>query len=379
MRKSFKYRIYPSKSQTTILKQALETCRCLYNNNLACRKESYEKEKKNISYIGSTNLLKSQKEINPYLMKVHSQVLQEVLKRVDSAYMGFFRRVKSKKGKVGFPRFKGRGRYDSFTFPQSGWKLIEEKNLVRLSKIGSVKIRFHRPIEGIIKTCTVIKSSTNKWYVCFNCDVGEKLTVPINLKKSVGIDLGIKVFATMSDKTKIANPRFFKEFAERIAVAQQKLSNLEKGSNEREKQKKIISHIYEKLTNKRRDFAHKESLKLVKKYNTICLEKLNTTSMLENSVKDKPKVVFKNLHKAIVDVAWKRFINYVMYKAEYAGTNVVIVNPKNTSKMCSRCGRIVDKDLSVRTHNCSFCNLKIDRDLNASINILRLGTQSLKA
>lgn len=297
------------------------------------------------------------------LTNAFSQCLQNAQLRVDLAFKAFFRRVKAGE-KPGYPRFRGFDRYDSFTFPQSGFNLLDDK--LKLSKVGSVKVCKHRNIEGNIKTLTITRSFTGKWYASFSCETEPK-PLP-KVKAIVGIDVGLESFATLSDGEKIANPRFFRKDEKELAKAQRKLSKAEKGAPERKKAKKVVSQIHERITNKRTDFAHQLSRKIVNAYQLIAFEKLNIKGMRENG--------FRGIRKSIGDVAWNQFMQFTAYKAEEAGRSVVFVDPRNTSKRCSRCGQIVEKKLSDRVHSCS-CGLVLDRDHNASINILALGLQSL--
>jgi len=287
------------------------------------------------------------------LKNVHSHTLQDVTMRVDLAFQAFFRRVKAGE-KPGYPRFKGKGWYDSITYLQSVFSL--NGNTLSLSKIGNIKIKLHRPLEGNIKRLTIRKTSTGKWFVSILTDI-ETYKPLEHLDKSVGIDVGILSFATLSDGTYVPNPRFYIQEEKALARVNRKLSKAEKGTLERKKYLKTLCRIYERISNKREDFVQKLSKNLVDNYGTICFEDLNIKNMSKNH----------NLAKHILDAAWSKLVTYTSYKAENAGRKVILVNPKNASKMCSNCGMLVEKDLSERTHNCPFCGLSIDRDLNASI------------
>jgi putative transposase len=249
-----------------------------------------------------------------------------------------------------------------------------------------VRVVLHRPIEGTIKTCTVRRSLTGKWYVCFSVEYDphsapQKETV-------VGIDVGLESFATLSNGEKIENPRFFRTDEKTLAKAQRKLSKEGKGTPERKKARKIVAHIHERIANRRLNFAHQTSRQLVDRFGTIVFEDLNITTM-QKSGRDArrqapladnapQRVVMPNPHlaKSIADVAWNMFITVTKSKAEDAGSHVILVNPRNTSQQCSGCGMIVAKTLSVRVHSCPHCGLVMDRDRNAAINIMRLGLQS---
>ena len=216
MHKILRYRIYPTKKQVHKLNETLEECRWLYNHLLEKRKNTYEQRGDNLTCYGQINKFPILKHERPSLKEVHSQVLQNVAVRVDLAMKAFFRRCKEHAEKPGFPRFKGYGRYDSFTFPQSGFGITHD-NRVRLSKIGAIKMVYHRPIKGTIKTCTVQRSSTGKWYACFPCEV-EPERLP-ERPEQVGIDVGLTSFAYLSTGEEIANPRFFRREEATLARA----------------------------------------------------------------------------------------------------------------------------------------------------------------
>jgi len=213
---------------------------------------------------------------------------------------------------------------------------------------------------------TIRRTATKKWYVSFLVeDAPNHALEPSD--EVVGIDMGILNFATLSNGEVVANPRFLIADEERLRKAQSKRDKLPKGSSKRRKATKTIAHMHERIANRREDFAQQLSRQWINKYGTIVFEDLNINNMAHNH----------NLAKSIMDASWNKVIQYTSYKAVDAGRNVILVNPANTSQMCSGCGQIVKKDLSVRTHNCPYCGLSIDRDLNAALNIARLGLQSL--
>jgi putative transposase len=360
--KTFKFRLNPTRHQRSLLNNTLELCRWVYNETLATRKNAWELEKKSVSCYDTIKMLPGWKKEKPELSQVYSQVLQEVCKRVDLAFQAFFRRAKSGE-KPGYPRFRGYGWYDSFTYSQTGFTLCDKGLL--LSKIGGIKIVQHRPIEGKIKTLNIRRDVVGNWYACFSCEV-EPEPIPES-KKVVGVDVGLESFATLSTGEKIDNPRFFRRDENELAKAQRKLSKAEKGTPERAKRRLAVCHIHQRISNRRKDFAHKFARQLVNEYGIIALEKLNGKGMLQNHC----------LAKSISDAAWNQFAQYTQYKAENAGRECVLVDPRNTSKKCSRCGTLVEKFLSERVHSCPVCGLQIDRDENAAINILALGLQCL--
>lgn len=365
MKKALKYRLYPTKKQQRLLQEQLDECRWLYNHFLEERKNAWEKDKKSIGYFQQSKSIPILKKERPSLNKAYSQVLQNVADRMDKAFQNFFRRVKQG-DKPGYPRFKSFGRYDSFTYKQagSGWK-VEEKHL-KLSKIGNIKIKLHRPMTGTLKTC-IIRRNTGKWYACFSVEYEPKLLRKNN--KAVGIDVGLETFATFSTKQRIENPCFFKTDKRALAKAQRKLSKQKKKSPERKKAKKVVVRIHERISNRRHNFIHQEARKIVNKFGIICIEKLNIKNMTRNN--------FRSVNRSITDVAWGQFAQVLATKAEEAGRKFVAIDPRNTSQVCSQCGTIVEKKLSTRWHKCSVCGIRLHRDYNASLNILAMGLHSL--
>lgn len=363
MLKAYKYRIYPTSGQARVLNQLLEECRWLYNRTLAYRKDAWEQEQKQVDWHETKRLIPIYKKSSrPSLSKVYSQVLQNVTERVDLAFKAFFRRLKAGE-EPGHPRFKSYGRYDSMTYAQSGFKVDGE--WLDLSKVGRLWMVLHRPIEGVIKTLTVRRSSTNKWYVCFSCEIE---TDPlVSSDRVVGIDVGLSAFATLSTGESVKNPRFFRVEQKVLAYVQRRLSREKKGTPQRApSRRKPVSRVHERIRWKREDFAHKLSRRFVNEFGVIVFEDLNIKGMVKNHC----------LAKSISDAAWNQLVQFTSSKAEEAGRCVVLVDPRNTSKMCSRCGILVEKKLSERVHKCT-CGLTIDRDLNASFNILRLGLQTI--
>ena len=359
MRKTFKYRLYPTKLQITKMNNILEQTRWVYNETLSLRKNAWELEKKSISLYDTANKLPEWKVNKSELSDVYSQVLQNAQIRVDLAFKAFWRRCKSGEN-PGFPRFKGKGWYDSITYPQSGFRLHPDG--VYLSKIDRVKIVLHRPIQGTIKTCTVKKTPTGKWFVYFSCETERPESLP-KTDKIVGIDLGLITYVQCSDGSKIDKPRFFKQEQGALAQAQKRFS---KDKNPRNKHS--VALVHERIRNKREDFCHKAAKSLVDKYDFIAHEDLNVKGMLEQ----------KKFSKSISDAAWSTLVLFLTYKAENAGRIRVAVNPRGTSQRCSQCGTVVSKDLSVRVHHCSHCGFKASRDLNSALEILRLGLESVE-
>jgi putative transposase len=359
MHKTFKYRLYPSRLQTTKMNSILELTRWVYNETLALRKNAWESEKRTISLYDTSNTLTGWKKAKPELNNVFSQVLQNTQLRVDLAFKAFFRRCKSGEN-PGFPRFKGKGWYDSITYPQLGFRLHQDG--VYLSKIDRVKIVLHRPVQGTIKTCTVKRTSTNKWYVYFSCEVEKPEPLP-KTGKIAGIDLGLITYVQCSDGSKIDKPRFFNREKKALAQAQRKFAITKNKYN-----KLVVAKVHERIKNKREDFCHKTANKLINNYDFIAHENLNINGMLEQ----------KRYSKSISDASWATLIQLLTYKAESAGRITCAVNPGGTSQRCSQCGFSVTKSINIRVHHCSHCGFKTSRDLNSAIEILRLGLQSVE-
>ena len=367
MRKTFKYRLMTTPAQETALQHGLDACRWVYNKALEVRRDAWQNEGENLSRYDTTNMLPQWKVEHEWLQQGHAQAMQEALKRLDLAFRAFFQRVK-KGDKPGYPRFKSWQRYDSFTYPQEkgNWRFLPDGKL-RLSKVGNVEIKLHRPLEGECKTLTLRRDRLGNWYACFSCIVEAKPLSPTD--KVTGIDVGISHFVTLANGEQIDSPKFFRHDEKELARAQRKLSKAEKGTPERRKRVRVVQHIHERVANRRRDFAHKLSRKLINEYQLIAFEDLNTNGMLKNH----------SLAKSIADVAWSQLIQFTQNKAEEAGRTVVLVDPRHTSQLCSGCGAVVHKDLSVRVHECPYCGLVMDRDQNAALNILSRGLAGIGA
>lgn len=358
VRKSFQFRMYPTKKQAQLLQAMLDECRWLYNELLSQRKICFEELEMTLTKYQQLMLLPLLKEERLSLGIVHSQVLQNVVDRLDKSFQAFFRRCKAGE-KPGFPRFQGIHRYNSICYPQSGFILVG--NQLTLSKLGQIRLKTHRPLEGEIKTCTLRRDASGNWDVSLSCEVDVK---PKSFRQEiVSIDLGLEKFATLSNGIEIENPKFFRNGEKALAKAQRKLSKLKKGTKERKSQVKVVAKVHERIRNQRKDFCHKESKKIVDKYQTIYIEDLNINKMIEGS----------HFSKSITDASWNQFRQFLTYKAAEAGRKLELVNPAYTSQDCSRCHYREPKKLSQREHCCSKCGYKTGRDLNAAQNILALG------
>ena len=352
MRKTFQYRIFPTRKQTIVLQRVLSVCRNLYNNTLHDRKVAYEDCRCGLSYYDQQDWLKFADK-----QGVYGHILQNVLRRVDTAFQNFFRRVNNGEAKVGYPRFQGRNRYDSFTYPdpyRTGYKIEDGK--LHLSKIGAIRIFQHREIEGKIKTCT-IKREEDQWYASFSVELPDP--EPKEIKTSVGVDVGITTLATLSDGTEIENPKTLDKYDSKLRKAQKDLSRKKKGSSNWNKQKQKVAKIHRKIRNVRKDHLHKTSRILADTYDRIIFEDLQIKNMVKNH----------HLARSIHDASWGMLSNFTTYKAEEAGGVVEMVDPRNTSKQCSVCGNIQSMPLSQRTYTCASCGSVMGRDHNAAINI----------
>ncbi len=383
MRKTFKFRIYPNKAMEKKLYFTLNRCRELYNAALSERRDAYRYAGKSVSYSDQQNELPEiKREIREEYQDIAAHVLQDVLRRLEKAFQAFFRRLANGE-KPGYPRFKGRDRYDSFTYPDgAGWK-FDGKSL-HLSKIGSAQVKLHRPLEGQIKTIT-IKREVDQWYVAFSCEMTDVPPLPVSYE-DVGIDLGVTHLATLSNGEMIEHPRFYRQAKQTLEKRQQAVSRKKKGSHRREKAKRLMGKAHRKIRNQRKDFLHKQSRKIVNRYQVIVFEDIKISNLVKRpkSVKDEETGQYLpngaaakgGLNKSILDAGWGAFVHMCSVKAEEAGRTLVKVNPQFTSQICSGCGTVRKKDLSERWHSCD-CGAELDRDVNAAINILARGNTQL--
>lgn len=300
-RKAYKFRIFPTKAQTTKIEFTLRLCRELYNAALQERRDAYRMNGKSLNYYDQADQLSSIKEERTDLSAVHSQVLQDVLRRVDKAFGGFFGRLK-RGVKAGFPRFQGRNRYDSFTYPQSGWSV--KNNLLTLSKIGTIRMNLHREVIGKVKTCTIRRDGL-AWFVCFSVEY--EYEQPKHEGPVVGIDVGLENFANLSNGKQIANPRLFRKAEKHLAKVQRKaakLRHLPRFNRCKIIAKRNITRAYRRVKFQRLDFAHKLSAKLSKEYSLIAVEDLNIRGLASGI-----------LAKSVNDAGWSLFLQLLAVKA----------------------------------------------------------------
>ncbi len=348
---TYKFRIYPTVSREKTLNETIETCRRLYNNALADRLQNHSK-----FYDQEKVLVVQAKKQNKHLKAVHSQVLLDALFRVDKSFKAFqFRLAK-------FPRFKRYGRYNSFCYPQSGFKL--KGNKLHLSKIGDIKLVLHRKISGVIKRVTVIRDM-NQWFVALT--VIEEEILPKSPENAIGVDSGVLTLVALSDGTRIENPHYLKQSVEEIKSLQRNLSRKKKGSHNREKARIALAKAWRKVRRRREDFSHKISHKLATENNLVIFEDLKIPNMVKNH----------NLASAIMDATWGKLRQLAAYKAERHGGRVILVNPYGSSQKCSRCDWISPNKLTLkdRVFHCMNCGLVLDRDVSAARNILKLGLE----
>lgn len=357
MLKSYKYKLKPNEDQIVLLNKHFGSIRFVYNYFLNERKKEYETNKNTINYYDNAKSLTELKKQEEYswLNEINSQSLQDSLKNLETAYKNFFR------FKKGFPRFKSKKSRNGFTVPQF---VKLENGKLKIPKFKEpIDLILSRSFEGIIKQCTISKTPTNEYFVSILVETEHKKLDKTG--KSVGVDLGIKDFVITSDGYKYKNNRYTKKYERELKKHQQHLSRKTKGSNRYYKQKLKVANIYKKITNSRLDNLHKVSTELIKKYDLIVLEDLNIKGMVKNH----------KLAKHISDASWSKFIELLTYKAEWNDKEIVKIDRFfPSSKTCNCCGYINQNlDLSIREWTCPSCKTKLDRDLNASINILKEG------
>ena len=378
-RKAYKYKLRPTPQQEEQLDATLWRCRTLYNAALEQRIMVWKSRGITLGAYQQQAELPDLKVAFPEYADIHSQVLQDVLARLDKTYQAFFRRVKA--GETpGFPRFQGRGRYRSFTYKQFGNGAKLDNGFLVLSKIGRVAVRWSRPLQGTPKTATISREADG-WYASISCaDVPKQPLPPTG--RETGLDVGVKVFLVTAHGLVVENPRHFRKGAKRLAKADKAVARCQKGSHGRRRALARRAKAHQYVKRQRRDFHHKTALALVRDNDVIYLEDLQVANLvrrpapkpdgqggfLPNGAKRKA-----GLNKSISDAGWGQFRSILEAKAAWAGRQVGAIPPAYTSQDCSGCGERVPKSLSVRTHVCPSCGLVLDRDENAAVNILRAG------
>jgi putative transposase len=362
IRTTYKEKLRPTPAQERALDAVLWRCRELYNTALEQRITAWQRRHASLSRYEQEAELKAIRAEFPEYAAMHSHVLQDVLARLEKTYQAFFRRIQRGE-RAGFPRFKGRTRYHSFTFKEYGNGARLDNGFLVLSKIGRIRVHWSRPLEGIPKTITISKEADG-WYVAISC-----AEVPVHALPSTGletgIDLGLEAFATLADGARIFTPAYYRKAEAYLRRCQRRVARRTKGSHRRRKAVALLAKAHQHIARQRRDFHQKEAHKLVQAYDVIYHEDLRVANMVQNH----------HLAKSISDAGWSAFLTILAFTAAYAGKRVVAVNPAFTSQRCSGpgCGAIVSKGLSVRWHACPECGASLHRDHNAALNILRLG------
>jgi len=357
MLKAYKYRLKPTKNQATLINKHIGSCRLVYNWALEQKIKTYEQTGKSINHMGLDKLLPALKTEKPFLKETNSQSLQGMTKHVDAAFVRFFRE------KNGFPKFKSKKNpIQSFPVPQH-YSVDFEDNTVKLPKIGKVEAIFHRKFEGTLRTATVSRSCTGKYFISILVEDGKELpdTQKYSESTTVGIDVGIKDFAVLSTGEKIENPKYLNNSLKRLKCLQKRVSRKQKGSKRREKAILLLSKIHEKISNQRNDFQHKLSSKLISENQAVALETLNVKGMVKNHC----------LAQSISDASWSSFVTKLEYKAQWAGKSILRIGQfEPSSKLCNVCGyHNSDLTLKDREWICPDCKTPHDRDINAAINI----------
>jgi putative transposase len=355
---TYKYRILPTRKQHEALVSALDSQRVLYNAALEERIDCYRKTGRTISYIDQCKSLTECRRQMPEMATVPLNIQRGTIQRLDEAYKNFFRRVKARGAKAGLPRFRGKGWFNSFDFAETDGLRFDGKRLRFKSMPSGLRVHLHRSMPDGKPLTATFKRDHKGWSVCLvvRVEASEKRIV----ESAVGIDVGLKVFAYQSDGIIIPNPRVARRAEREMRRRQRALARCKRGSNCRRKVKREVARQHAKIVNTRTTWMHQQSARIANSYDMIAVEDLNISGMVRN----------KNLARSISDASWSSFFDMVSYKAERAGSTFIKVNPKNTSQNCSGCGEKVPKSLAVRTHSCPHCGLVIDRDWNASLNIL---------
>ncbi len=366
MKRTYEYRLYPRKAEQAALERLLEQHREVYNAALAQCRNAYEATGQHQSALSQWPYFRDWRNTFPDLI-LNASSLQHTLRRVDKAYAAFFRRVKA--GQTpGHPRFKGENRFHSVEYTYGDGAKLEydddyDRFVLKVQNVGSIKVKLHRflPDTAKIKQVVITRKASG-WYVGLQLECPDPLPAQPNGKPAVGGDMGLLRLLTLSDGTQIDNPRWLRQSLDELRRAQRRLARALKGSQNRKDKRLIVAKLHEHVANVRRDFWHKLTHWLVHHYGLIVLEDLSLDFMLRNA----------HLALSAHDAGLGLFRQLLDYKAESAGSHVTTVNAAYTSQVCSGCGLIVEKDLSVRVHRCPECHLELDRDLNAARNILKL-------
>jgi putative transposase len=359
---TYRYRLLPLKSQHRALERLCAAQRELYNAALEERIDCYRKTGKTRTYIDQCKALTECRRELPEMGALPANLQRWTLKRMDDAFQGYFHRLKARSGKAGFPRFRGKERWEAFVFNEFSGIQFDGKRLRFAGMPGGIKLHLHRPLpdDADIRSC-VFRRDGSGWFICLQIkiEVAEKRSVA----SAVGVDLGLKVFAWCSDNVVIPNPRIAQRAEKELRRRQRALARCKRGSLRRHKVRAQVARLHRKIADTRNTWLHQKSAELVKRADVIVVEDLNVSNMLRHPT----------LARSIADASWSRFVSMLAYKAEKAGGHLIRVDPRNTSQECSGCHELVPKLLAVRTHACPSCGLHIPRDYNSSLNILRAG------
>lgn len=338
--------------------RALGLCRDLHNAAIEARRTAWQRARKTVSFYDQCRELTDLRASFPEYAALDRHMLEGVLRRVDLAFAAFFRRIKEG-GPAGYPRFRGRDRFDSVTYRQRGWKL--DGRHLTLRCVGRIKLHLSRPIEGTIKTVTLKRDAVGDWFAVFSCDGVPECVLP-ETGRAVGVDLGLTSFIATSDGQTIQHPRAFRVGEQRLSRAQRKRSKMQRGGGRYRKHSRAIASLQRRSARIRRDHHFKTALDLVRRYDVVVVEDLNVAGLARSA-----------LAKAIADAGWGQFLSILASKAEEAGRQVIAVDPRGTSQVCSGCGCVPErrKTLRDRIHSCPDCGLTIDRDVNAARVILK--------
>lgn len=363
MIRSYRYRLYPTSDQAVRMMAWLDQCRLLYNAALEQRISAYRRQKKSLTRFDQYKDLTVLRAGDSVFSGTSVAAQRSALSRLDLAYKAFFRRCKAGQ-KPGFPRFRGKGSYDTFSLGKPGIRITD--NRVSIPKIGSVKLNHYRPLGGPIRD-THVRFDGRKWWISFACDLGEAPS-KVEIRSGTGIDVGLTTYITLSDGQQIPNPRFFRVAEALLARRHKVLARRRRGSASRSRARQLVAKAHEHIRNQRLDFSRKLVAFLFNSYDCVSYEKLNIHGMIQGP-----------LAKSVSDAAWGIFIGCLNDKAESAGRTTIEVDPRGTTSDCSRCGERVPKGLSIRIHDCPHCGLVLDRDRNAALNILARGQRALEA
>lgn len=370
MIRTYKYRLYPRRAQRRQLDFLLDQARYVYNAALEQRIAVYKETGKGVTYPQQWAHFRDLRRENPNTLgQLNATSMQQLLRRLDKSFKAFFRRLQAGE-KAGFPRFKAAHRFRSLEFRHGdGCKLrVGERVMFHVQNVGEIKVKYHRALpEGAEIKQVVIKRSVGKWYACLQAEVPNSF-VPRNTGPAMGVDMGLHSLLALSDGTRVDNPRWLRHSLAKLRKAQRRLARRKKGSRRRRKAAFQVAKLHEHIAHQRRDFWHKLTRELVATYSLIALEDLTLRFMTANH----------HLALSAHDAGLGEFQQLLRYKAEEAGTELVLVKPAYTSQVCSDCGVMVEKDLSIRVHRCPHCGLELDRDINAARNVLILALNSAR-